>query len=57
MDGRTSRLAGYRVNESFAGARHFPQTMQHLDILLALKGRGFLLQDGDVPPRGYCELH
>ena len=28
-----------------------------LDILLALKGRGFLLQDGDVPPRGYCELH
>src|ERR1700734_930853 len=24
------------------------------DILLALKGRGFLLQDGDVPPRGYC---
>src|ERR1700675_447565 len=28
-----------------------------IDILLSLKGRGFLLQDGDVPPRGYCELH
>jgi hypothetical protein len=25
---------------------------QVLDILLALKGRGFLLQDGDVPPQG-----
>jgi peroxiredoxin len=25
---------------------------QTIDILLALKGRGFLLQDGDVPPRG-----
>src|ERR1700734_1950550 len=30
---------------------------QSLDILLALDDRGFLLQDGDVPPRGYCELH
>ena len=28
-----------------------------LDILLALKGRGFLPQDGDVPPRGCCEPH
>jgi peroxiredoxin len=25
---------------------------QTIDILLALEGRGFLLQDGDVPPRG-----
>src|SRR5580658_10852460 len=31
--------------------------LREIDILLALKGRGFLLQDGDVPPRGYCELH
>jgi hypothetical protein len=33
------------------------QWTRDFDIILALKGQGFLLQDGDVPPRGYCELH
>jgi hypothetical protein len=29
-----------------------PIYVWRIDILLALKGRGFLPQDGDVPPRG-----
>src|ERR1700730_11692640 len=43
------------LSQSYWAARD--ARIKEVDILLALKGRGFLLQDGDVPPRGYCELH
>ena len=50
-------LGGRGPSGFVASPSHYMIRCQHLDILLALKGRGFLPQDGDVPPRGYCELH
>jgi len=49
-------MAGYAVIRVARFFMYAPRNLLELDILLALKGRGFLLQDGDVPPRGLCEL-